>query len=71
MTELLHQRARALTTRRTAMPREHYERLLTCIRCGDLVAVMEAAQHPQPHEHLEAASYVCSWCLDAPVMELA
>lgn len=55
-----------LTDRRTAHPREHYERNLTCTRCGWLVAVFEAtagARTDAEHRFLDPAVYVCTSCL--------
>lgn len=51
-----------LTERRTAHPREHYERMLTCTRCGALIAVFEAS-NSGPHQHLNASTFRCNGCL--------
>jgi hypothetical protein len=51
--------------RRTALPREVYERVLTCTRCGTLVAVFEAqtgATSHHGHRFLNPTSYVCAAC---------
>lgn len=63
----LRQAARRRSFRRTAHPREHYERLLTCTRCGALTGVFEAAwgaRTEEDHRFLDPAVFVCGGCLE-------
>jgi hypothetical protein len=51
--------------RRTALPREAYERILTCTSCGDQVAVFEAqtgAHTHHDHRFLNPDTYTCAQC---------